>query len=66
MMLMNSFQQFVQQIPVLTMTMDANVSPPFDPLADIRNGEMSVLVKKISILIFSSSKSRLGMASISS
>ena len=44
-MMMNSFQQFVQQIPVLTsanlltMLAENTRSPPFDPLAEIRNGD---------------------------
>ena len=65
MMMLNSFQQFVQQMPVLTMTMETNHSPPFDPLSEIRNGEMFIFVKKISTRIFSSSsQSRIVMASI--
>jgi hypothetical protein len=45
MMMLNSFQQFVQQIPVITtanllaMATEANRSPILDPLAEIRNGQ---------------------------
>ncbi len=44
MIMLNSSQQFFQQIPVLTSTnllamlTETNRSPPFDPLAEIRNG----------------------------
>ncbi len=42
---MMTLNSFVQQIPVLTnanlvtMTVGLNYSPPFDPLAEIRNGK---------------------------
>ena len=45
--MMNSFQQFAQQIPVLTsanllsMLADESQSTAFDPLAEIRNGGFS-------------------------
>jgi hypothetical protein len=44
MLVLNSSQQFFQQIPVLTnanllaMITETNRSTPFDPLAEIRNG----------------------------
>jgi hypothetical protein len=44
MLMLNSSQQFFQQIPVLTsanllaMITETNRSTPFDPLAEIRNG----------------------------
>ena len=49
MMMLNSFQQFVQQIPVITtanllaMATEANRSLILDPLAEIRNGQSSDL-----------------------
>src|SRR5690349_6661121 len=44
MIMLNSSKQFFQQIPVVTsanllaMLNETNHSPPFDPLAEIRNG----------------------------
>jgi len=48
MIVLNSTQQFFQQIPVLTsanllaMITETNSSPPFDPLAEIRNARLKV------------------------
>ena len=52
-MILNSSQQFFQQIPVLTsdnllaMLTETNHSLPFDPLADIRNGMNAFFKKKL-------------------
>jgi hypothetical protein len=52
MIMLNSTQQFFQQIPVLTsanllsMLTETNRSPPFDPLAEIRNGLNIFLFEK--------------------
>jgi len=48
MMMLNSSQQFFRQIPILTsanllaMITETNRSPPFDPLAEIRNARLRV------------------------
>jgi len=48
MMMFHSFQQFLQQIPILTTTnllhmiSDNNRPTPFDPLADIRNARLKI------------------------
>jgi len=50
--MLNSTQQFFQQIPVLTsanllsILTETNRSPPFDPLAEIRNGLNIYLFEK--------------------
>jgi len=52
MIMLNSAQQFFQQIPVLTsanllsILTETNRSPPFDPLAEIRNGLNIFLFEK--------------------
>jgi hypothetical protein len=52
MMMLNSSQQFLRQIPILTsanflaMITETSRSPPFDPLAEIRNGLKISLLKK--------------------
>jgi len=52
MIMLNSTQQFFQQIPVLTsanllsILTETNRSPPFDPLAEIRNGLNIFLFEK--------------------
>jgi len=48
MTMLNTFQQFVQQLPVLTnanlraMVAEANVHLPYDPLAEIRNARLRI------------------------
>jgi len=57
-MILNSSQQFLQQIPVLTsasllaMMTEANRSPPFDPLAEIRNGLNALFFVLIKLFVF--------------
>jgi hypothetical protein len=57
-MILNSSQQFLQQIPVLTsasllaMMTEANRSPPFDPLAEIRNGLNAFFLFLLNYLFF--------------
>ncbi len=73
MMVWNSSQQYFRQIPILTnanllaMINETNRSPPFDPLAEIRNG-LNVFIKKnflLKYLISSSTKSSISLASFS-
>ena len=76
MLMLNSSQQFFQQIPVLTsaslltMLTETNRSTSFDPLAEIRNGlntihlkEEEKKTKRFFLLISSSFESRIRLAS---
>ena len=70
-MVINASQQFFQQIPVLTsanllaMMTETNRSPPFDPLAEIRNGLDTCFLLKYLMIVSSSFKSRIDVASFS-
>lgn len=71
MMMFHSFQQFLQQVPVITTTnlihmiSDNHRPPVFDPLAEIRNGNVVSRVQhRFDSSHFSSIENRFGMASV--